>query len=496
MTKIYFACCFMVIAINSMAQSPAGSSFDLNKKFTVAQLREDLKTLKDSLEVIHPALYRYANKLRLDSAFNAAGKLIDKPLTQAQFYGIAAPIISMIGDIHTTIEPSDETFNYLATQTDLFPFDTRIINQKVYIASNNSADTTIPAGSRIMAINNESIDKLLTKMKRYFSDEGTNETLQLKRIEQRFAFQYYLTNGYARNFTLTYSTDNKPPVTKQVAAQPFSMIRQNRTRNQAKHPNLRSLFPQPPYLSLTINGQQHAAVMTIRWFQNDVLQGANESFKPFIDSAFNIIQTHRIDHLVIDIRNNGGGESGNASYLYAWLTQRPFRFLHAMEANEKTYMDDVKRSIKYQPATDTHKYQTADSTTQYQQLFGFNVQQPVKNNYTGRLYVLIDGLTTSAATQFAALVKQNKRGILIGETAPGSLYGGSGRGYSYFYLPHSGLLTMISQYRLYMTDPGKKVKDVVITPDHQPQRSIQDTLSGKDKDLEYAEKLIAATPGR
>ncbi|MBO9567056.1 MAG: hypothetical protein J7621_30060 [Niastella sp.] len=235
--------------------------------------------------------------------------------------------------------------------------------------------------------------------------------------------------------------------------------------------------------------------MTIKWFQNDVLQGANEQFKLFVDSAFNIIEAQKINQLIVDIRNNGGGESENASYLYTWLAQQPFRFLHAMEANEKTYKDDLKRSIQYQPATGTDKYQTADSTTQYQQLFGFNVQQPVQHNYTGRLYVLIDGLTTSAATQFAALVKQNKRGVLIGEPAPGSLYGGSGRGYSYFYLPHSGLLTMISQYRLYMNDRAKKAKDIGIIPDHKPQRSIQDTLNGKDKDLEYAEKLISTTPG-
>lgn len=376
MTKVLFTGCLLIMAINSYAQSPADSLFNFNKKFTVAQLREDLQTLKDSLTIIHPALYRYTDKRRLDSAFHAAGKLINKPLTQAQFYGIAAPIISMIGDIHTTIEPAAETFNHLATQSELFPFDIRIIDKSVYIVSNNSSDTSIPVGSKILSINNEPIGRMLHKMKRYFSDEGFNETLQLKRVEQRFAFQYYLTYGYASTFTLKYSTGNRPAVTKQVVAQPFSVIRQHRIRNQAKYPNLRSLFPQP------------------------------------------------------------------------------------------------------------------------QQLFGFNIQQLANNSYTGKLYVLMDGLTTSAATQFASLVRQNKRGVLIGEDAPGSLYGGSGRGYSYFYLPHSGLLTMISQYRLYMTDPGKKVNDVVIIPDHTPQRSIRDTLSGKDKDLEYAEKLISATPGR
>jgi hypothetical protein len=154
MTKVFFTCCYLIIALNSMAQSPTGSSFDFNKKVTVAQLREDLKTLKDSLEIII---------------------------------------------------------------------------------------------------------QLLTTMKRYFSDEGTNEILQLKRIEQRFAFQYYLTYGYARNFALQYSIGNKPPVTRQVNAQPFSVIRQNRTKNQAKYPNLQSLFPQPPYLSLTINEQQRSS---------------------------------------------------------------------------------------------------------------------------------------------------------------------------------------------------------------------------------------------
>jgi len=111
-------------------------------------------------------------------------------------------------------------------------------------------------------------------------------------------------------------------------------------------------------------------------------------------------------------------------------------------------------------------------------------------NFSGNLYLLIDGLTTSAAPQFVSLVKLNRKVIIIGEEAPGSLFGGSGRGYSYFYLPNSGLLTMISQYRLYLIGPNKKNKDVCITPDFKPMKSFSDTLNGIDKDLEYAIRLI------
>jgi C-terminal processing protease CtpA/Prc len=242
---------------------------------------------------------------------------INRPLTQAEFYGIVAPLISKVGDIHTTIEPSDESLNYLATKGDLFPFDVRIINKKVFIASNNSSDSSIEVGSRIIKINNQSIDKVLSKLESSFSDEGTNETLKLKRVEQRFAFQYHLIYGYSKIFKLEYSIDNKLSHVKNIFAEPFSIIKENRTKNKLKYPNLKSLFPQSPYLTLSIDKEKNIATLTIKWFQNDVLQSTNEEFKPFIDSAFNEIKARKIDNLIIDIRNNGGGESENASYLYS-----------------------------------------------------------------------------------------------------------------------------------------------------------------------------------
>jgi hypothetical protein len=327
-------------------------------------------------------------------------------------------------------------------------------------------------------------------MKNYFSDEGTNETLKLKRVEQRFAFQYHLTYGYFKVFKLEYLTANGISQIKNINAQPFSVIKTNRTKNHLKYPNLKSLFPQSPYLTLSIDKEKNIATLTIKWFQNDVLQRTNNEFKPFIDSAFTEIKSKNINNLVIDIRNNDGGLSENASYLYSYLTNRPFRFLYSMEANQKIYNDDLKRGLNYKFVKSTGKYQTTDSTTTLQQFFGLNTQQPMPNNFSGNLYLLIDGLTTSAAPQFVTLVKQNRKVIIIGEEAPGSLFGGSGRGYSYFYLPNSGLLTMISQYRLYLISPNKKSKDVCITPDYKPMKSFSDTLNGIDKDLEYAIRLI------
>lgn len=473
------------------AQDIAAPSIDINKTFTVQQLKDDLALLKDSLQVVHPALYRYTSKKSFDSLFRAAGNRINKPMKLHEFYGIVAPLVARVADIHATIELPDEYHSYVAATSQLFPFDVRIINREVFVVSDNSADSSISVGSRIVSINDEPIARVLRKMKSYFSSEGANETFKLKRVEQRFAFHYHFVYGDRQQFKITYRGQwASKQQTRTIAAQPFAAIRTKRGRNQLLFPLVKPLFAQPPYLTLAIRPDEQTALLTIKWFQNDVLASVGEVFKPFIDSAFASIRKANIRRLVIDIRNNGGGESENASYVYAHLTDKPFRFLYAMETNQKTYEADAQKGIPYTLVKATGKYRTVSGTTGNPSFFGLDRQQPQPNAFTGEVYVLVDGLTVSAAPQLAALVKLNKRGTIVGEEAPGALHGGSGRGYAYFYLPHTGLLAMISQYRLYLSDPDQRNADKCIEPDHKTSVSFSDVLNGTDKEIEWVLQQI------
>jgi C-terminal processing protease CtpA/Prc len=484
---------FTVIYGTHYAQKAPDFSFDVNKKFSIAQLKQDIMVLKDSLEMLHPALYRYTPKQSFDSLFQAAYMRINKPMALSEFYGIVTPLIGSVGDIHSSIEMPDEYHSFLATKSILFPFDVRIIDKDVFIASNNSTDSSIQVGSRIIKINNKPIAAVLEKMKRYFSSEGINESFKLRTVEQRFAFLYHTVYGYCKQFKLEYVERGKKSKLKTITALPFSTIKVNRDKNKQMFPHLKALFPQPPYLTLTLDKGKQTGILTIKWFQNDVLQESGEQFKPFVDSAFTQIKRANIRNLIIDIRNNGGGESGNASYLYSYVTDKPFRFIYCIETSLKTYKDDSKLGVRYVFNKTSGKYRTSDSTAKFPQLFGLSKQQPQINNFIGSLYVLIDGMTTSAATQFAALVKLNNRGKLVGEEAPGALSGGSGRGYSAFFLPNSGLLTIFSHYRLYMTDPNIKSMDKTVSPDYKTTVSISDLLNGNDKALQYLLNLVNTT---
>ncbi len=236
------------------------------------------------------------------------------------------------------------------------------------------------------------------------------------------------------------------------------MIRERRVISKAGYPLLKGLFPQSPFLGFYIHNSG-IGILRIAWFQNDVLKENGELFKPFVDSVFKEIRRSNVGRLIIGVRNNGGGESVNATWLYSCITDKPFRFSYAMESNRQIYLSDSIGGVKYMPAKTVKRYISMDTSAKDSRFFGLDIQQPHPDHFSGKLVVLIDGLTVSAATQFADLVKLNKRGKLVGEESPGAINGGSGRGYAYFQLPNTGLLAMISKYRLYMTVPGHQNKD-------------------------------------
>ncbi|MBC8082876.1 MAG: hypothetical protein H7Z21_06640, partial [Hymenobacter sp.] len=44
-----------------------------------------------------------------------------------------------------------------------------------------------------------------------------------------------------------------------------------------------------------------------------------------------------------------------------------------------------------------------------------SIQKPNENSYNGKLFILINGLSFSAAAEFCSIVRSNQRGKFIGE---------------------------------------------------------------------------------
>lgn len=104
--------------------------------------------------------------------------------------------------------------------------------------------------------------------------------------------------------------------------------------------------------------------------------------------------------------------------------------------------------------------------------------------FTGRLVVLVDKGTASAAEQFAALLQDNQAALLVGEPTRGVGCGNVG-GAAPVTLPHSRLRVLMPNCARYRKDGGNEIAG--ITPDLPWQE--------KDDKTARVEKLLAALAG-
>jgi len=162
-------------------------------------------------------------------------------------------------------------------------------------------------------------------------------------------------------------------------------------------------------------------------------------------------------NLIIDLRGNPGGSIETLKF---WVG--------AMFEQEVKIADQVGRK-KLPPET----------------------SKAMHTHFNGRLVVLIDSASASAAELFARVMQLEKRGIVIGDRSSGSVMEakhyseqmGSGDGTYVFY----GV--SITESDLVMAD-GKSLEHVGVTPDEIALPTAQDLAAGRDPVLAHAAELL------
>ncbi len=115
--------------------------------------------------------------------------------------------------------------------------------------------------------------------------------------------------------------------------------------------------------------------------------------------------------------------------------------------------------------------------------------KPSRNPFTGKLVVLVDARSASAAELFSRLVQLQKRGAVIGDRTSGAVM--EARRYG----EQMGLDTVIfygasiTEWDLVMAD-GKSLEGIGVTPDETVLPNAQDIASGRDPALARAAEIL------
>jgi hypothetical protein len=118
------------------------------------------------------------------------------------------------------------------------------------------------------------------------------------------------------------------------------------------------------------------------------------------------------------------------------------------------------------------------------------LQYPKPNRFKGQVYVLMNERSYSTASEFLAVCKSNKVGIMVGEEAGGVYEGGNGASFIHLSLPNSKIQvgTPLVYYDNAVNPPEQKGRGAI--PDYRILGQPEDLVTGYDRQMEFVKELI------
>ncbi len=428
----------------------------------------DLYELKENLYSVHPCLYRFTTKIKLDSLFNEIEYGLNQPCSNVEFSNKIAPIFSQIKDAHTWQRPPQSKTSNLK-----IPIDIKIISGEIYIKNNISTNSKIKRGQKVLSINNEPSDSILIRLMSQLSTDGGIQSTKTRVIEEWFRHIYTADNSKSVKIKLTNEKKTFETKIDLIESTKIDSIR------LIKHLNTEDKLSKPYYDFKINNGIGFLKIVhfaPISW----------ADYTTFLDESINELNRNKISDLVIDLRWNIGGPRDYPIFLYSKITDKPFDYLDYLITRKST----IDANIPFD-STKTFEFVNNDTYKVTKGARGIGLQEPHSSNYTGNIYLLVDGQSNSSSSQIASLIKSNKRGIIIGEETGGIYSGGTGEYHLNFTLKNSKVSIQIPRYQIVLSvDESLNDLNKGTKPDYPIVESIESFDNNVDLFILKAIELI------
>lgn len=478
----------------------------ITQSLSHAQMKADLQVFRNIREKANSGFYRYRTPAQIDSIFNWASLQIQKPLSINEFHKIIMTLTDFEGSNHNNTRLPHPASMYVSKETGYFPFHFKKIANQMIV---NYEGAEIPLGSQILSINGISADSLRQRFSKYYTTDGYNETANDKAcIENSYGWIFPFEMGNFEKFDITYKTPysdevqkiSLPSVNRQTSSSRYL------NRHSAQLDSLTHFDFQEKYSFKRISPQTALLNFRIFTMASNAEDPEFGTFSNYLDSLFLSFKLNKIQNLIIDIRNNPGGNDPTYEKVFTYLTDHPFR------ENSEAYIIFNKL-----PYPNYYKWNSTDKSNQKRELAELNdylqttfsvhnngdnkfyqdqqfnpVYHPDSNRFSGNIYLLINEDVGSAASHFASLVRGHSNATIVGVETSGGYYGHNGHFPVEYVLPNSKITTRFSIVHVTQDAPNKTSQPIGrgIIPDHQVYQSFDDFMHNEDTQLKYVLKLI------
>jgi len=494
MQKLAYVC-FVLFVTGLIGCSASRQAFDPQHKYTKNQLQKDYTVFRKVLEESHPSLYWFTPKDSMDYYFEDGFRHLNDSMTETQFRNILSYVISKIHCGHTAVKYSKQYNKYLDTANiKIFPLSFKVWGDSMAIVANiNRKDSILKFGTMVTAIDGYSTRQLTDSFMNYISGDGNSINGKYQSLSNGGAFGSLYRNvmGLKDQVSVTYidSTGTEQTVSVPVFDPSLKdttkkMAGINRPTTRPPKESTRSLLPfSSRYVQ--IDTTLSSAYMTVHTFAR------GNKLRSFFRQVFRELDHRNIQHLVVDVRTNGGGDAGISTLLTRYLADKKFKLADSLYAIRKS--SHYHKYISWQPfywslmQFVTHKERDGLYHFGYFERHYFHPKK--RHHFNGDVYLVTGGNSFSATTLFVKSLQGQQNVKVIGEETGGGAYGNSAWMIPDVTLPNTKVRFRLPKFRLVMDK--NLVKDGRgIIPDIQVSPTRETIRRGIDPKAAVIRRLI------
>lgn len=361
--------------------------------------------------------------------------LLKDGMTILEFYRVVTPIVVSMKCGHTGINLPSSFFDDQIIDESSNRVEVVYMENKIRVISSDDPDIGI--GDEFLAINGITTVDLIETMMGFIGSDGDNTTLKTAILRMFFWYYYDLFIRNDSDLSIDYYDSDLH-------------TQRNKTINQAMFLMDDWVEPVPYQATYT----DDYAILTLSSFYPFGVYTLNSYFD-FYESFFTQVSNLGIEKIILDIRNNWGGDPRVTSRLFSYLakSEQPY-----FRADSPDYYTGLKNDIAF---SDPH--------------------------FDGIVVTLIGGTCFSSCGHFAALLDYQNVGVFVGEETGGSFICSDSS--TSMRLPRTKLEFRTSTQSWAVATTGLTLGRGIM-PDHPVQQTFDDYLSGIDTVLEYAIALL------
>lgn len=444
------------------------------RKIAKAQMEEDVRFWHTVMEESHVNLYHAISKEALLNMEKELLANVKDSITQTDAVLLIGKLAAALDEGHIGL-PSSSITDSLYINSLRFPFLLQKVQDDRWIVDRDvSSEQQLGVNAAILEINGVQVSELNRIYRNYFGGLDTWRRQQIMTNVRKLLFLH----GIESPFTIKAITAEGKPVSFQATGY---------SRKQADSLNkvLAAISKPAAAYSFTML-PDNIAYIHYRQMVND----KSNPFPAFLEKTFAAIREKNAAGLVIDLRDNGGGDSSFGDSLIQYFSSKPYRFSGGMKWKiSRHYKTFLKQQTSNSNNDADNRFYNSMKDGEMYTYISRDLRKPKDTDlrFNGKTALLVGPDTFSSANMMADGISSYKLATIFGEPT-----GESGNDFGEmfnFMLPNSYIIARCSTKMFTRADGNENNFDPVL-PDVTVKPSAADLREKKDVVLEAAVKWI------